>query len=204
MLNLNGVMRAFDALVLVREAARRLKGDPPSAPREPGTEAGRQGTDESALAAATANAGLRANDALAATLTNVVVAALKEAFDRDHARLELERLQIEEQRRRAEEALKAEQRRQVVERELGHLRLLAAMSLLGWIAAIAIFALRGDVSLVARLFTAGSWLLLLAALGTAFAAQRHVDGDTPSARGGMVPLWLLIVGLALAALSLLF
>ena len=34
-------------------------------------------------------------------LTNVVVAALKEAFERDHARLELERAQMEEQRRRA-------------------------------------------------------------------------------------------------------
>ena len=203
MISMNGVMRAFDALVLLREAGRRLRGEPPSVPRA-GGDATAPATDESALAAATTNAGLRANDALAATLTNVVVAALKEAFDRDHARLELERLQIEEQRRRAEEALKAEQRRQLVERELGHLRLLAGMSLLGWIAAIAIFALRSDASLVARVCTASSWLLLLGALGTAFAAQRHVDADPPSVRGGMVPLWLLIAGLALAALSLLF
>ena len=39
-----------------------------------------------------------------ARLAGVVVAALKEAFDRDSARLELERTQIEADRRRAEHA----------------------------------------------------------------------------------------------------
>ena len=56
---------------------------------------------------------------LEAPLTNVVVAALKEAFDRDHARLELERAQLEEERRRAEQALRLELRRQAADRELG-------------------------------------------------------------------------------------
>src|SRR5213593_2137535 len=66
-------------------------------------------------------------------LTNVVVAALKEAFDRDHARLELERTHLEEQRRRAEETMRIELRRQAVDRELGRLRLLAGAGLIGWI-----------------------------------------------------------------------
>ena len=35
-------------------------------------------------------------------MAGVLVAALKEAFDRDSARLELERIQIEAERRRAE------------------------------------------------------------------------------------------------------
>src|SRR5688500_12719556 len=101
MMSMNGVMRAFDALVMLREAARRFRGDPPVT-NAADRNAPPQATDESGLtAAAHGSAGLRANDPLAATLTKVVVAALKEAFDRDHARLELERVQIEEQRRRA-------------------------------------------------------------------------------------------------------
>jgi hypothetical protein len=202
MMSMNGVMRAFDALVLLREATKRLKGDAPLR-GSPAGEGPAPPADESGLAAAPPAAGLRATDPLAATLTNVVVAALKEAFDRDHARLELERLQIEEQRRRAEEALRAEQRRQATERELAHLRLLAGMSLFGWIASVAMFALQADVSIVSRGMMAASWLLLLGGLGTAFAAQRHVNAETPGAPG-MLPLALLISGLALTALSLLF
>src|SRR3954469_3175913 len=55
-------------------------------------------------------------------LAGVLVAALKEAFDRDSTRLELERSQIEAERQRAEEALRAELRRQAGERALGQLR----------------------------------------------------------------------------------
>ena len=68
----------------------------------------------------------------------MVVAALKEAFDRDHARLELERGQLEEERRRAAAALQAELRRQAIDRELGRLRLLAGAAMVGWIASVAI------------------------------------------------------------------
>src|SRR5678809_270454 len=56
-----------------------------------------------------------------ARLTNVLVAALKEAFDRDHARLDLERAHLEEQRRRAEEAARLELRRQTADREIARL-----------------------------------------------------------------------------------
>ena len=61
-------------------------------------------------------------------LAGVVVAALKEAFDRDRARMDLERSQIEAERARAEEALRAELRRQASERALGQLRLIAVMA----------------------------------------------------------------------------
>ena len=61
-------------------------------------------------------------------LAGVVVAALKEAFDRDRARMDLERSQLESERRRAEEALAAELRRQAAERALGQLRSLAIMA----------------------------------------------------------------------------
>ena len=49
---------------------------------------------------------------LEARLTGVMVSALKEAFDRDAARLDLERAALDDQRRRAEEALRLELVRQ--------------------------------------------------------------------------------------------
>src|SRR5919108_5010861 len=67
-----------------------------------------------------------------ARLAGVVVAALKEAFDRDSARMEMERQQIDAERRRAEEALRAELRRQAADRVLGQLRLIAVMAVSAW------------------------------------------------------------------------
>src|SRR6187399_3504624 len=66
--------------------------------------------------------------ALETRLAGVVVAALKEAFDRDRARMDLERSQMEAERARAEEALRAELRRQASERALGQLRMIAVMA----------------------------------------------------------------------------
>src|SRR5439155_27012886 len=51
-------------------------------------------------------------------LAGVVVAALKEAFDRDTHRLELERAELEAERERAERALRLELRRQAGDREI--------------------------------------------------------------------------------------
>src|SRR6185436_6554176 len=65
---------------------------------------------------------------LEARLAGVVVAALREAFDRDSRRLELEREQIEGERQRAERALKLELLRQAGDREVGRLRLLAGVA----------------------------------------------------------------------------
>jgi hypothetical protein len=139
-------------------------------------------------------------------LTNVVVAALKEAFDRDHARLELERAQIEEQRRRAEEALRMELRRHAIDRELARLRLLAGTALVGWIASIVVlFVHPSDVA--SRVVLGVGWLFLLGSLGAAFTAQGRVNMQ-PSDRtervdAGALPLWLMIAGLAATAISLL-
>src|SRR5215471_1910164 len=52
-------------------------------------------------------------------LAGVVVAALREAFDRDARRLDLEREQLDAERQRAERALKLELLRQAAEREIG-------------------------------------------------------------------------------------
>src|SRR6187399_3218507 len=100
-MNFSSLFRAFDAAIALRDAAKRFKGEPSGG--------------ESGLAPAPA-AGSALAGQIEARLTNVVVAALKEAFDRDHARLELERAQIEEQRRRGEETLRLELRRQTVDR----------------------------------------------------------------------------------------
>src|SRR5258706_4228786 len=70
---------------------------------------------------------------LEARLAGVVVAALKEAFERDTHRLELEREQLEAERQRAERALKLELRRQASDHEIGRLRLLAGGAPARWV-----------------------------------------------------------------------
>jgi hypothetical protein len=199
-MNFAGLVKAFDTIVVLREAARRFKGasSPPSSNIATLTDAG---------VAPTALTGQ-----IEARLTGVVVAALKEAFDRDHARLELERAQLDEQRRRAEEALRNELRRQAADREVARLRLIAGTALGGWVAAVAMMLVRLDsASVISRGVSAVSWLLLLAALGTAFMAQGHVSAAVPgtsapveAGRQGTAALWLLIIGLASAAIALLF
>src|SRR5207237_5751493 len=130
----------------LRDAARRFRGDPPPASAETG------------LSQTTAPGSALVGQ-IETRLTNVVVAALKEAFDRDHARLELERAQMEEQRRRAEEALRLELRRQAADRELARLRLLGGVALVGWIAAVALFVARlGTMSMASRSQSAIAWV----------------------------------------------
>jgi|SRR5688500_17398915 hypothetical protein len=199
-MNFAGLVKAFDTIVVLREAARRFKGSRPPQASEVATLA-------DAGAAPTALTGQ-----IEARLTGVVIAALKEAFDRDHARLELERAQLDEQRRRAEEALRNELRRQAADREVARLRLIAGTALGGWVAAVAMMVVRLDTaSIVSRGVSAVSWLLLLTALGTAFMAQGHVSAAVPgtsapveAGRQGTAALWLLIAGLACAAIALLF
>lgn len=196
-MNFSGFFKAFEAAMALREVAKRFSAatppsDPSNGPPVPPAMQGLAGQLESRL-------------------TNVVVAALKEAFDRDHARLELERAQLDEERRRAEQALRQELRRQAVERELSRLRLLAGASLVGWIASVAIIAtgLAGATT-IARVMLAIGWVLLLGALAAAFGAQGRVGGSMPegdrsfTTPAAQASLWLLISGLAVSAFSLLF
>lgn len=190
-MNIANLFRAYDAAIALRDAARRFKDFGPSSKPEttvpPGAAQGLANQIESRL-------------------TNVVVAALKEAFDRDHARLELERAELEEQRRRSEEALRFEVRRQMIDREIGRLRLLAGTALVGWIASIAVLFVH-QAGLPSRVVLGGGWLLLLGSLAAAFHAQGRVNAEhnDKSERGdrGALPLWLLIAGLGATAISLL-
>ena len=190
-MNFTNLVRAYDAVIAFRDAARRLKDS--SAASKPETSLSQ-----------TAAQGLAGQ--IETRLTNVVVAALKEAFDRDHARLELERVQIEEQRRRAEEALRLELRRQTIDREIGRLRLLAGTALVGWIASIAVLFMH-QASVPSRAVLGAGWLLLLGSLGAAFTAQGRVSieriDEPERVDAGALPLWLLVAGLAATAISLL-
>lgn len=191
-MNFANLVRAYDALIALRDATRRFKN--PSLQPPP----------ETSLSQTSGAPGLAGQ--IETRLTNVVVAALKEAFDRDHARLELERAQLDEQRRRAEEAMRLEIRRQAVDRELARLRLLAGAALLGWMASVAMLFVHPS-GMPSHVALGIAWLLLLGALGSAFHAQGRVNAMAPERDeridAGALPLWLMIAGLAATAVSLL-
>lgn len=197
MVNFGSLIRAFDAVRALTDVARKLKGGAPERPAD------------ASLVTSQASSTLAGQ--IETRLTNVVVAALKEAFDRDHARLELERAQLEEQRRRAEEAIHLELRRQAADREVGRLRMLAATAVVAWIASVLVLGTRaGDASTIARAALGGGWLLLLGALAASFTAQGRIGAYLPDRHapldagpGAAAALWLLVAGLALTALSLL-
>jgi len=164
-------------------------------------------------------------------LAGVVVAALKEAFDRDTRRLELERQQLDAERRRAERAQRLELLRQAGDREIGRLRVLAGVASAGWIATLFVWiatlflSLRASVAgagtpraaLTARLFVGGGWMLLLLAITLSFLAQSAVGralqraADDPDQAPGVTSLprvgdvipWLIVSGLALVGLAVL-
>jgi hypothetical protein len=149
--------------------------------------------------------------ALETRLAGVVVAALKEAFDRDKARLDLERETLEAERLRAERALQAELRRQAADRALTQLKLIAMFSggmlltsgiLSAWIAGMR------DGSAAVTL--ACGWAAGLGALGCVFAAWPRVSAiaTSPAAESQSpatvsIAPWLLLASLALTAASLL-
>jgi len=152
--------------------------------------------------------------ALEARLAGVVVAALQEAFDRDRARMDLERSQVEGEQRRAAEALAAELRRQAAERALGQLRLIAIISVGVWMLSAVLAAwLPGMRDGVSRTLIGGGWALAFASIGCAFAGWQGISewsgaagaGVTtpPSSAAAAAAPWLLLAALALVGASLL-
>jgi hypothetical protein len=108
-----------------------------------------------------------------ARLAGVVVAALKEAFDRDHQRMELERQHIEAERQRAERALRLEMLRQAGDREIGRMRLVAGIALASWLGTL-FLASRLLAGTGGRITLGIGWLLLLMAMALAFMEQSRL------------------------------
>ncbi|MFL6279282.1 MAG: hypothetical protein ACJ731_04165 [Vicinamibacterales bacterium] len=145
-------------------------------------------------------------------LAGVVVAALKEAFDRDRARMDLERTQVEAEQRRAEQALAAELRRQTADRALGQLKLLATMAIATWMlsAALAVWlpGMRGGIP---RGLLGAGWALSFGVLGCTFAAFQTIsswsaaaqNSSAPASTAGAAAPWLLVLALASTGASLL-
>jgi hypothetical protein len=160
-------------------------------------------------------AGGSGGGAIEARLAGVVVAALKEAFDRDHQRLELERSQIEAERQRAERLLRLELIRQAGDREVGRLRLLAGVAVVSWLGTLFFATRLAGGAPSGRIILGIGWLLLLAALAAAFSAQTRIaralgridqfadPSVALSSPAGAAAPWLIVSGLAVIAVGVL-
>jgi hypothetical protein len=190
-------LRALDALTGLVDLTRRLRGEPQAR------------TDLVSAPGAT----LPGTGQLEARLAGVVVAALKEAFDRDRTRLELETAHIEAERRRAEEALRLELRRQAGDRAFAQLRLMAGGALVVWVVSASLSVIvPGAREAPAKLVLAVGWSTLVASLGSALAGSATLsqwmsaapgDSHLPASLALTLTPWLLVSGLAITALGLL-
>lgn len=189
-------LRVLNAVLGIGEIARVVKGRAVAAVDDPDQMRviGRGGSLETRLA-------------------GVVVAALREAFDRDHQRLELEREHIEAERLRAERLLRVELARQAGDQEVGRLRLLAGLAMASWLGTLFLSArLIGDARPGGRIALALGWLFLLSALAASFLAQAAVTRGlhrtdaseiVSSGSAGVLAPWLLVAGLAIIGFGVL-
>lgn len=153
-------------------------------------------------------------------LAGVLVAALKEAFDRDRARLDLERSHLEAEQARAAAALRAELSRQAIERALGQIRLVAIAAVAVWmLSAVLSAAVPGMRAGASRILLGASWTCAIAALGCMLSAWQRVSGfsdesdertmgsSTATFPGAGIAAqagsWLLLGAIALSGASLL-
>lgn len=153
---------------------------------------------------------------LEAGFAGVMVSALKEAFDRDRQRLDVEREHIEAERQRAERLLRLDLLRQAGDREIGRLRLTAGVAVVCWLATVWLAASLETVA--ARALLGVGWLLLLVAIGLAFEGQSRViraldriaeaggrttTGTFSSGAPGSAAIWLVLLGLAMSGVAVL-
>jgi hypothetical protein len=154
---------------------------------------------------------------LEARLTGVLVSALDEAFKRDAARLEIERAALEDQRRRAEEALRLELVRQAGDRALIRMRALGGLALVIWLVSV-VFAMRFPEGMagIGRIILALGWACLAGSLAGCVAAstaiarwlaraqtQRVSPEEVPEGGASAAAPWLVLGGLVLVGASLL-
>lgn len=175
----------------------------------------RSGTGTALGAVRDADASARANAPIETKLAGAAVAALKEAFDRDHQRLAFDREQRDADRKRADRLLRLDLARQAGDREITALRWLAALAIVGWLGALPLLVVGRDWSVAVRVTLGVGSACLMAALATALLAQSrlvqavghlHDKGEMPtgpSAAAATAATWLLVTGLALVALAVL-
>jgi hypothetical protein len=197
-------MRILDTVLGLTDVARRFRAPASPPPAD----------DTPQDLAAAARGGL--GGPIEARLAGVVVAALKEAFDRDHQRMELEREHAESERRRAERALRLELLRQAGDREIGRLRMLAAVAVASWLGTLVFAAQLLDEAAGSRIAVGAGLVLLLAAFAASFTAQSSlgrslaqapIDDATvrpavfSSGAAGAAAPWLIVAGLASVGLA---
>ena len=148
-------LRALNAVGTVAQATRAFRGMRESA--------------KSADAAAAPDA-----SDLERGLANVVVAALKEAFDRDRARFEVER---EESGTRSgprpSRPWRADRLRQAGAQTLIQIRLLAVLGVVVWVASVIAAGFSSPLTLGAKWLLGGGWLALSGAMASAFIAHQR-------------------------------
>lgn len=187
-------LRALNAVGTVAEASRLFRGARTDLERE--AAGGEPGSTQ-----------------LEARLASVVVAALKEAFDRDRARFNLEQGHLDAERERAEARLRLEWLRQTSERTLGQVRMIAVMSLVVWVASgLLLVWLPGSQASASRLLLGFGWGALIATVACAFVAHNRITAwlvgaqtsdatpaDLPRSASRTILPWLLVLGFALTA-----
>jgi hypothetical protein len=200
--NLDSAWKVAQTIFGIADVSRRVLR-PGDSPQQPGSDL------------ETAGGGLLGH--VEARLTGVVISALKEAFDRDAARLDAERAALDDQRRRAEEALRLELVRQAADRALTRVRAVGVLAVTIWIVSV-LFAMRlpGGFAGTGRILLACGWAALLAAMATSFRAHEQVSrwvGSAQASRASAADLpengpfvaapWLVLAGLALVGGSFL-
>jgi len=155
-----------------------------------------------------------------AKMAGVLVSALKEAFNRDAARLEAEREDAAHERRRAELALQLEMARQAAERDAARLRAVGVLALVVWLASLLYVTIHPVGGGASRVILGIAWACLTGAIAAAFVGYGRVrdaaarlpalppDGMlappvVPRFASADAASWLAVGGLALAATSLL-
>jgi hypothetical protein len=151
---------------------------------------------------------------LEGSLAGLAAGTLKEVFARDREREERIRARVEEERRRAERARQVEAVQRQGDRELGRLRLVASLAMLGWLATVLLaVSLPGAASGIApRIFLTVGWLLQVWALVSALLAQsnlsdglaRYTDPDRrppDSGVNGAIAPWILVASMVFIVIA---
>ena len=148
-------LRALNAVGTVAEAARLFRGT--------------RGSSDVPTTVHEADVG-----GLETRLANVVVAALREAFDRDRARFDLERELHAAEQSRQEHAQRLEWLRQTGTYALTQTRQLAILSIVVWMASAAAAGWLAPLGTLAKSLLGLGWFGLTAALCAALLTHQHL------------------------------